>query len=143
MRQRKTNGGQMGNQNARTHGFYSKSVSREDRKKLRAAAGVKGLDQEIELLRTKISDFSENPEYYRFILPGIALLSRLLLARQKLGYDKQDGLLEAVGNVLRDIVLPAGMTIGALHRNNEQKKPETRVSPPDLPPSRNNESSPI
>ena len=38
MRQRKTTGGQMGNQNARTHGFYSKSVRREDRKKLRAAA---------------------------------------------------------------------------------------------------------
>ena len=143
MRQRKTTGGQMGNQNARTHGFYSKSVSREDRKKLRAAADVKGLDQEIELLRTKISDFSEDPEHYRLILPGIALLSRLLLARQKLGYDKEEGLFQAVGNVLRDIILPVGMTIGELHRNNEHKKPETGAFPPDLPPSRNNESRPI
>ena len=143
MRQRKTTGGQMGNQNARTHGFYSKSVSRGDRKKLRAAAGVKGLDQEIELLRTKISDFSENPEYYRFILPGIALLSRLLLARQKLGYDKEEGLLQAVGNVLRDIVLPVGMSMGNIVRNNEQKKSETGAFPPDLPTSRENESRPI
>ena len=143
MSSKKTSGGQMGNQNARTHGFYSKSVSREDRKKLRAAAGVKGLDQEIELLRTKISDFSENPEHYRFILPGIALLSRLLLARQKLGYDKEVGLLEAVSNALKDIILPAGMTIGEVTRNAGQNGPVTGAFPPDLPPSRNNESRPI
>lgn len=143
MRQRKTTGGQMGNQNARTHGFYSKSVRREDRRKLRAAAGVKGLDQEIELLRTKISDFSENPEYYRFILPAIALLSRLLLARQKLGYDKEAGLVEAVSNALKDIILPVGMTVGEVTRNAGRNGPVTGAFPPDLPPSGKNESCPI
>ena len=143
MGQKKTTGGQPGNQNARTHGFYSRSVSPEDRKKLRAAADMKGLDQEIALLRAKISTFSEDPEHYRLILPGIALLSRLLLARQKLGYDKQDGLLEAVGNVLKDIVLPVGMTIGEVTRNRARKQPEIGTFPPDLPPSGNNESCSI
>ena len=124
MSSKKTSGGQIGNLNARTHGFYSKSVRREDRRKLRAGAGVKGLDQEIELLRTKISDFSENHEYYRFILPGIALLSRLRLARQKLGYDdKKTGLAEAVSNLLKDIILPTGMTIGEVTRNTRRNGP--------------------
>ena len=143
MSQKKPSGGQPGNQNARTHGFYSHSVNPKHRKKLRAAADMKGLDQEIALLRAKISDFSEDPEYYRLILPGIALLSRLLLARQKLGYDKQDGLLEAVGNVLRDIVLPVGMSLGEITRNRARKNAETGAFPPDLPPSGNNESCPI
>ena len=143
MRQRKPTGGQPGNQNARTHGFYSKSVSRKDRRKLRVAADIKGLDQEIALLRTQISNFSEDPDHHRLILPGIALLSRLLLARQKLGYDKEEGLLQAVGNVLKDIILPAGMTIGDVTRNRVEKKPETGTSPPDLPPSGNNESCSI
>mgnify|MGYP003392580948 CR=1 FL=1 len=143
MSQKKPSGGQTGNQNARTHGFYSKAVKPEDRKKLRVAADMKGLDQEIALLRSKISNFSEDPEYYRLILPGIALLSRLLLARQKLGYDKQEGLLEAVGNVLRDIVLPPGMTIGEITRNRARKNPEIGAFPPDLPPSGNNESCSI
>ncbi len=141
MRQKKTSGGQMGNQNARTHGFYSKSVSPEDRKKLRAAAEVKGLDQEIAILRFKISATAEYYSDYRFLVPGINLLSRLLGMRNKLGYDKQDGLLEAVGNVLKDIVLPVGMAIGEVTRNRAQKKPETGAFPPDLPPSGKNESS--
>lgn len=143
MSQKKPSGGQPGNQNARTHGFYSKSARREDRKKLRIAADMKGLDQEIALLRSKISNFSEDPDYYRLILPGIALLSRLLLARQKLGYDKQEGLVAAVANLLKDIVLPAGMTIGDVTRNTGRNRPETGTFPPDLPPSRNNESCSI
>ncbi len=143
MSQKKPSGGQPGNQNARTHGFYSKSVSPKDRRKLRIAADMKGLDQEIALLRAQISNFAENPEHHRLILPGIALLSRLLLARQKLGYDKQEGLLAAVSNALKDIILPPGMTIGEIVRNEAREKPVTSVFPPDLPPSGNNESCPI
>lgn len=143
MSQKKPSGGQPGNQNARTHGFYSKSVKPEDRKKLRIAADMKGLDQEIALLRSKISNFAEDPEYYRLILPGTALLSRLLLARQKLGYDREAGLLDAVANVLKDIILPPGMTIGEVTRNRARKNLETGAFPPDLPPSGNNESCSI
>ncbi|MDO8716921.1 MAG: hypothetical protein Q7J73_08995, partial [Dehalococcoidales bacterium] len=80
-------GGQPGNHNARTNGFYSKAVPPERRHKLDDAAEVRGLDQEIALLRSKIAIAGENSEDYQVLVPGINLLSRLLNTSHKLGYD--------------------------------------------------------
>jgi len=110
MSEKRRPGGQPGNQNGRTHGFYSKTLNPEMRRGLDAAAGVEGLDQEIALLRLKISAFAGNPDHYRLLIPGMSLLSRLLRTRQKLGYDTQDQLQAAVRNVLRDLPLPAGFS---------------------------------
>ncbi len=66
-------GGQPGNQNARKHGFYSRSVNPEHRKQLRAAADVEGLDQEIALLRQKIAAAGKDAQDYRVLIPGISL----------------------------------------------------------------------
>ena len=57
-------GGQPGNHNARTSGFYSKAVPPERRQTLREADEVEGLDQEIALLRSKIALAGENSEDY-------------------------------------------------------------------------------
>ena len=83
-------GGQPGNQNARTHGFYSRAVPPELQEKLKEAGTIKGLDQEIALLRSKIAIFSENSDDPLPLYRGIALLSRLLSTRKKLCYDDED-----------------------------------------------------
>ena len=101
-------GGQPGNHNARTSGFYSKAVPPERLHKLEDAAEVRGLDQEIALLRSKIAIAGENSEDYQVLVPGINLLSRLLNTSHKLGYDKEEGLKNAIQNVWRQ-TLPGGL----------------------------------
>lgn len=99
----KQHGGQPGNQNARKHGFYSKTLSPEVQQKVYSAAEVEGLDQEIALLRARISVAAEDPAQSGFLISGISLLSRLLTSREKLGYQKQNSLQQAVVNILNDI----------------------------------------
>lgn len=143
MTQKRNPGGQPGNQNARTHGFYSKSVKPEHREKLRDAADIRGLDQEIALLRLKIEDAARDSQDYRVLIPGISLLSRLLGMRQKLGYGKEDGLKAAFRNVVHDIMLPMGMTPAEISRMAGLDEAENGTSPSDLPPSGSNESASV
>ena len=108
MTDKRHRGGQPGNHNARTSGFYSKAVPPERLHKLEDAAEVRGLDQEIALLRSKIAIAGENSEDYQVLVPGINLLSRLLNTSHKLGYDKEDGLTIAIQNVWNK-TLPGGL----------------------------------
>ncbi len=105
----RSRGGQPGNQNSRTHGFYSKAVPPELRHKLTDAAEIHGLDQEIALLRSKIAIAGEQGESYKDLVPGLALLSRLLTTRKKLGYEDNDAKLNnGMAQVWRAI-LPKGI----------------------------------
>ena len=63
-----------GNQNARKCGFYAKTLSPEDQSRLLNAAEVEGLDQEVALLRARISAAAENPSQSAFLLSDISLL---------------------------------------------------------------------
>ena len=106
-RSRRNRGGQKGNQNARTHGFYSKTLSPEQQEALQSAAGLDGLDQEIAILRLKIASIVENdPQNINVLMTAMALLARLLQTKQLL--DKQDRhkLVEAIQAVLRDVAAP-------------------------------------
>jgi hypothetical protein len=51
---KRTPGGQPGNQNARKHGFYSNVLDAAQQHDLEQAKNYKGIDGEIDLLRTKI-----------------------------------------------------------------------------------------
>jgi hypothetical protein len=93
--EQKHRGGQPGNQNACTHGFYSKAVPPELRQKLQEAETVLGLDAEIALLRAKISAASEDPSQSTFLLSGISLLSRLLRTRERLDSHKSKNMEQA------------------------------------------------
>jgi hypothetical protein len=78
-------GGQPGNQNARSHGYYARVVSEEDRENIRLADSVFGIDQEINLLRAKIASIAEHdPDNVRLIAQASVSLARLLRTQQKI-----------------------------------------------------------
>lgn len=61
-RQKRKSGGQPGNQNALKHGFYSTSLTAAERKMLRKAKRVTGLQNEIDFMRVKIWSMGANPQ---------------------------------------------------------------------------------
>jgi hypothetical protein len=81
-------GGQPGNQNARTHGFYSCALQSEDKQKYQEAGTIIGLDDEIALLRSKILHAVEEGENFRGIVVGLVTLSRLLSLNHKIRKEK-------------------------------------------------------
>ncbi|HEX7474951.1 MAG TPA: hypothetical protein VF318_03215 [Dehalococcoidales bacterium] len=78
-------GAPFGNQNARKHGFYSKVLTERDQQNLSRAAAVKGLDDEIALLRVKLKSVVErDPDNLELISNAVVSIARLLTARNKL-----------------------------------------------------------
>ncbi len=125
-------GGQPGNQNGRTHGFYSKTVPPGRRQTLREADEVEGLDQEIALLRSKIALAGEKSDDYHDLLPGISLLSRLLCTRYKLGYkklDKNEKAVEFIDSLWREI-MPGGLAPDEAYRILSAHLSRSKGTPP-------------
>ena len=85
-------GGQLGNQNARKHGYYSKILTPEQQQILPDAAAVRSLDHEIPVLRVKIASIMKNDPYnYPLLIRALSLLTRMLNSRQDLtGSSSQD-----------------------------------------------------
>lgn len=108
-RQDRHRGAPPGNQNARKHGFYSKAIPPELRQKLHDASNVKGLDEEIALLRTKLAIAAENCVDYRQLVPGLAVLHKLLNTKKKLFPDADDTLQNAFAQAWAKI-LPPGIS---------------------------------
>jgi hypothetical protein len=114
---RRARGGQPGNQNARTHGFYSKTLSPEQQEALQDAAVVDGIDQEIALLRVKIASILENaPQNIDVLILALSLLARLLQTKQLIDKKDRHKLGEAFQNVLRNIAVPLGFTLSKVER---------------------------
>ena len=59
---RRRRGAPIGNQNARTHGFYSSRLTERDQDSLPDAVHLKGLRVEIALIRLKIRRLVSNPD---------------------------------------------------------------------------------
>jgi hypothetical protein len=100
-------GGQPGNQNARTHGFYSKVLTPDEKRALKRAAGVDGLDQEIAVLRVKIRTLLKNEgQNYRLIGQAFETLARV--NNIKFGFSKNDGgkLKEAFRSTYGEYIFP-------------------------------------
>ena len=94
-------------------GFYSKILDEAEQLDFELAAGVDGIDDEIALLRVKIKSILENdPENIKLIMQATNTLSRLVKTRYNITREQKKGLKEAIGNVLRDIALPLGISIG-------------------------------
>ena len=106
-------GAPLGNQNARKHGFYSKVMGEAEKADFEVAMELDGIDEEIALLRVKIKSLVEyDPQNIRLIMHAIDSIGRLIRTRFSIGKNDKVGLKEAIGNILKDIVLPVGMTIG-------------------------------
>jgi hypothetical protein len=114
----KKRGAPKGNQNARKHGFYSKVLDEAERLDFEYATGVEGIDDEIALLRVKIKSLiAHDPDNIKLIMQATNTLARLVRTRYNISKKDKKGLKEAIGNVLRDIALPLGISIGAtLHK---------------------------
>ena len=106
-------GGQRGNQNARKHGFYSRVLDEAEQLDFELAAGVDGIDDEIALLRVKIKSLlGHDPEDVRLIMQATNTLATLVKTRYNISKEQQKGLKEAIGNVLKEVALPLGISIG-------------------------------
>ena len=79
-------GGQLSNQNARKHGFYSKHLSPEQLQDFDDALDISSLDQEIALLRVKLNallvDQKSPPE---LLLQTINVFARLVAIQRRYG----------------------------------------------------------
>ena len=107
-------GAPKGNQNARKHGFYSRSLDDTERIDFARATEVEGIDDEIALLRVKIKSILRNdPDNIKLIMQATSTLARLIRTRYNIGKEDKKGLTEAIGNVLRDVALPLGIGIDA------------------------------
>ena len=102
-------GAPLGNQNARVHGFYSTKLDEAQQQELEEATGVEGIDAEIALLRVKIKALVErDPENTRLILQAINTLAKMVKTKYNISKEDKNGILDAVGNVLKDIAFPLG-----------------------------------
>ncbi|MBI2170687.1 MAG: hypothetical protein HYU30_01475 [Chloroflexi bacterium] len=79
-------GGQPGNQNARTHGFYALCLTPTEQDALESAAGIKGLTHEIALMRVKIFSLIAEPSTSSEILiKAVRALTRMVDVQDKVG----------------------------------------------------------
>lgn len=100
-------------QNARS-GFYVRALDEAERLDFEQAAGVDGIDDEIALLRVKIkSILGDDPKNLKDLVGATNALERLIRTRYKITKEQRQGLKEAIGNVLRDVAVPLGLSLGA------------------------------
>lgn len=101
-------GAPYGNQNARKHGFYSATLSETERDALQTAAEMRGIDEEIAVLRVKIQSLiRSNHGNVRLVIEATSALARLLKIRDKLSGPKDDAHERALTTIYRDWFLPA------------------------------------
>ena len=113
----KGRGAPLGNQNARTHGFYSKVLDEEQLREYTQAVEVEGLDSEIALLRVKIKSLvARDPENIDLITQVTNALARLMVTKYNINKTDKQGLREAIGNVLKDVALPLGIGLGSVFK---------------------------
>jgi len=130
-------GGQPGNQNARKNGFYSKVLSAKQKHTLEYASEVKGLDQEIALVRLRLQSLLEcdSPDI-RLIDRLARTLAVLIKASHDTGSDEVSPLKEAILGVFAANPLLAQYLDGA-----PQPAPPAQHSTGQNGPDSKNESS--
>jgi hypothetical protein len=103
-------GGQPGNQNARTHGFYSKELDETEKVEYLLAVEVEGLDYEIALMRVKIQALVvHDPGNIRLITQAANTLARLLTAKHNISNEIEDKIRNAIYNVHNEMAVSFGI----------------------------------
>ena len=93
--------------------FYLKVLDEAEKLDFREATDVDGVDNEIALLRVKIKSVLEkDPENIRLIMQATNTLAGLVKMRYRITKEQRQGLKEAIGNVLKDVAIPLGISIG-------------------------------
>jgi hypothetical protein len=111
---KRKHGAPKGKRNAKRYGFYAKVLDEAEKLDFERAAGVEGIDDEIALLRVKIKSILEkDPENIRLIMAATNALAGLVKTRYRITREQRKGLKEAIGNVLREVAVPLGISVGA------------------------------
>jgi len=108
-------GGQKGNRNAAKHGFYSKIFDEAESFDFTSASGIEGIDEEIALLRMEIKKTIAGGDERNLILlvKAAGALEKLVRTRYQITSAQRKGLKEAIGNVVKDVLVPLGVNIGS------------------------------
>jgi len=108
-------GGQPGNKNAIKHGFYSKTLNDAEQTDFEKAAGIEGIDEEIALIRLEIKRALTGGDdtNLKIIVRATNALEKLIRTRYQISAAQRQGLKEAIGNVIRDIIIPLGINVSA------------------------------
>jgi hypothetical protein len=108
---KKKRGATEGNQHARKHGFYAKVLDAVQKRNLETAYGIEAIDEEIALMRVKIKSLLEkDPENLKLIMTALKTLAGLLKINFNLNPHQKKGIAESIGQVIREIGLPLGVT---------------------------------
>jgi hypothetical protein len=100
--------------NSGRQGFYARVLDEAEKLDFKQACGVEGIDDEIALLRVKIKSVLEkDPENIRLIMAATNALAGLVKTRYRISREQRKGLKEAIGNVLREVAVPLGISVGA------------------------------
>jgi len=112
---RQKKGGQKGNRNAIRHGFYARIFDEAEKVDFSVAAGVEGIDEEIALLRLEIKNAISGGDERNLILlvKASGALEKLIRTRYQITSTQRQGLKEAIGNVIKDVLVPLGINIGS------------------------------
>ncbi|MFH0941720.1 MAG: hypothetical protein V1823_01680 [Chloroflexota bacterium] len=111
--EKRKGGAPAGNQNARKHGFYSRVLDEDERLDFEEASSVEGISDEICLLRIKIKSLlRHDPQNIKLIMAATNTLARLVRTHYNIGAKDKKGLMEAIANVLKDVALPLGISLG-------------------------------
>jgi hypothetical protein len=93
-------------------GFYSKVLSEAEKLEFEEAVSVEGIDDEIAVLRMKISCLlKEEPTNLRLLLAADDLLHKMVNTQYRMTHEQKKGLKDALETVVRDIALPIGVTL--------------------------------
>ena len=113
--QKQKKGGQKGNRNAAKHGFYSRVFDEAERPDFTFATGIEGIDEEIALLRMEIKRAISGGDERNLILlvKAAGALEKLIRTRYQISAGQRKGLKEAIGNVIKDVLVPLGVNIGS------------------------------
>ena len=105
-------GAPAGNQNARKHGFYSRSLDEAERLEMEEAGYVEGIDQEIALLRIKLRELVEShPDRIDLHLEAANTIARLVRTRYQISKEQKKSLKEAIAKVLTEVAVPLGIGV--------------------------------
>ena len=116
MKKRKTGPGKpVAARKAEQQSFYAGVLDEAEKIDFESAAGVEGIDDEIALIRmeiVKVIRTGGDAANLRLLVQATNALERLIRTRYQITREQRKGLREAIGNVLRDIAVPLGITIG-------------------------------
>ncbi len=102
-----------GNQNARKHGFYSRSLDEAERLEMEEASYVEGIDQEIALIRIRLRRLVEqHPDQISLHLEAANAIARLLRTRYQISKEQKKSLKDAIAKVLTEVAAPLGVGVG-------------------------------